>query len=333
MLASLAVSSALSEDSSSCYDGPVRARPELVSLDAIWQAAPHCAFTDLAFFRGRWLCAFREGAEHALCEGKVRVLASADGREWESAALVSLPGIDLRDPKLCAAPEGTDGGAIDLVFGASPIEDGRYTGRTTMACRSEDGREWSEPRRIVAEGDWLWRVEAVDGRSYGVSYRLPAKRRWTVHLMESPDGLDYSEICELKVPGLPSEATIRFRGDEAIALVRREKGEGRAWIGRSLPPYTDWSWSETAERLGGPNFIVLPDLSLLAAARIWRGKEPRVAILAMSDSSLAPILELPSGGDCGYPGMVLKDGELWLSYYSSHEGSARIYLARIALGR
>jgi hypothetical protein len=30
--------------------------------------------------------------------------------------------------------------------------------------------------------------------------------------------------------------------------------------------------------------------------------------------------------------MVLRGGELWLSYYSSHEGSARIYLARIGFG-
>jgi hypothetical protein len=328
MLASLLAASAKAEGPASSYTAPVRSRFELLSLSSIWKEAPHCAFTDLAYFRGLWLCAFREGAEHALCEGKVRVIASDDGKEWRSVALVSLKGTDLRDPKLCESP----GGELDLVFGASPIEDGRYVGRTTMACRTGNGLTWGAPRRIVAEGDWLWRVEAKEGRSYGISYRLPAKRRWTVHLMESPDGLEYRELGELKVPGLPSEATIRFRGDEAIALVRREKGEGRAWIGHSGPPYADWRWSETTERLGGPNFLVLPDGSLLAAARIWRGEEPRVALLEMGDASLAPVLELPSGGDCGYPGMVLRRGELWLSYYSSHEGSARIYLARIALG-
>jgi hypothetical protein len=46
---------------------------------------------------------------------------------------------------------------------------------------------------------------------------------------------------------------------------------------------------------------------------------------------LRPILELPSAGDCGYPGMVPHRGILWISYYSSHEGKARIYLARARL--
>jgi hypothetical protein len=43
------------------------------------------------------------------------------------------------------------------------------------------------------------------------------------------------------------------------------------------------------------------------------------------------VLVLPSGGDNSYPGMAWHDGTLWLSYYSSHEGKASIYLAEIAL--
>ena len=31
-------------------------------------------------------------------------------------------------------------------------------------------------------------------------------------------------------------------------------------------------------------------------------------------------LELPSGGDTSYAGLVFHDGMLWVSYYSSHEG-------------
>jgi hypothetical protein len=304
-------------------------RPELLSLDMIWEGGRHNAFTDLARFRGRWLCAFREAASHMLCPGRVRVLASADGEAWESAALLSLRGVDLRDPKLCAAP----GGRLELLMGASPIKGGRYAGRRTLAARSSDGLAWSAPRPVTPEGDWLWRVERSGGRSYGLSYRLPAKRRWTLHLMESAEGLEYRELAELGLPGLPSEATLRFRGREALALVRREADGGRAWIGRSAPPYGTWRWRETGERLGGPDFIVLPDRSMLAAARIWRGAKPIVALCAMSSSSLKPLLVLPSGGDCGYPGMVLHRGALWLSYYSSHEGRARIYLARIGLRR
>jgi hypothetical protein len=48
--------------------------------------------------------------------------------------------------------------------------------------------------------------------------------------------------------------------------------------------------------------------------------------------TLKQFLMLPSGGDTGYPGLVFHDGVLWVSYHSSHEGRARIYLARVKLG-
>ncbi len=40
-------------------------------------------------------------------------------------------------------------------------------------------------------------------------------------------------------------------------------------------------------------------------------------------------LQLPSGGDTSYAGMAWHDGLLWISYYSSHEGKANIYLAKV----
>ncbi len=300
---------------------------ELLSLSLLSGGARHSAFTDLVRYRGRWLCAFREGSSHMLCRGKVRVLSSDDGAVWETAALVSLRGYDLRDPKFARAP----GGGIDLVMGAALVVDGKPAGRHSVVARSADGVSWAPPVRIADEGDWVWRVERYRGTSYGITYRLPAKRRWTVHLLASADGLDWRELADLAVPGLPNEATIRFSGNRAIALVRRESGNGFAWIGESRPPYRKWSWKETSERVGGPNFILLPDGRPIAATRIWRDGKPSVAICAMTKSSLTPLLELPSGGDCGYPGMVFFRNRLWVSYYSSHEGKAKIYLAKVRI--
>jgi len=298
---------------------------ELLSLRPLWDQAPHSAFTDLTRHKGRWLCTFREGESHALTVGKVRVLASDDGETWTSVGLLAVDGIDLRDPKLCPGP----GGTLDLVMGASPIVDGQSVGRSTWMVRSADGLSWGAPSPVTPEGDWLWRVDRHRGTSYGVSYRLPRRRHWTVHLMASRDGLWYRDRAELAVGGLPNEATVRFRGNQAIALVRREARTRLAWIGTAEPPYRQWSWHRTRERVGGPNFLVLPDGTMVAATRIWRDKQPRVAVCTLTDKSLTPVIELPSGGDCGYPGMVWHRGVLWLSYYSSHEGSSRIYLARV----
>src|SRR5205085_7380324 len=44
-----------------------------------------------------------------------------------------------------------------------------------------------------------------------------------------------------------------------------------------------------------------------------------------------PVLTLPSGGDTSYAGLVWHEGLLWVSYYSSHEGKASIYLAKVRL--
>ncbi|HMT68306.1 MAG TPA: hypothetical protein PKE28_11980, partial [Bacteroidales bacterium] len=49
----------------------------------------------------------------------------------------------------------------------------------------------------------------------------------------------------------------------------------------------------------------------------------------VTDLGFNPVLILPGGGDCSYPGMVWHEDMLVVSYYSSHEGKSSIYIARI----
>ena len=56
-----------------------------------------------------------------------------------------------------------------------------------------------------------------------------------------------------------------------------------------------------------------------------------VCELDVTKGELNPLLDLPSGGDSSYPGLVWHDGQLWISYYSSHEAKTAIYLARVKL--
>jgi hypothetical protein len=300
----------------------------LVSLRRIWSRAPHNAFTDLVRFKSRWYCALRESKNHVGDLGRVRVITSADGTGWTSAALFSERDVDLRDPKLSVAP----GRRLMLLMGGSCYTKGKYTGRQPRVAFSLDGRVWSRPQSILSEGDWLWRVTWRAGQAYGVTYRIVDKNRWTVTLVTSADGVSYSEVCRLRVPGKPNEATVRFRRDgRAIALVRREGGSRNAWIGSSRPPYTAWQWKEAHHRVGGPNVLVLPGGDMWAAGRGWLPEGPRTVVARMDHGRYVPVLELPSGGDCSYPGLVWHRGHLWVSYYSSHEGKTSIYLARIRL--
>lgn len=310
-------------------DGPDHSPPpELVDVRKIWDGAPHNAFTDLIRFHDRWFCTFREADRHAGgSDGKIRVIASADGVTWESASLLEEQGIDLRDPKLSITPAGR----LMLLMGGSVYGGQTLLSRRPRVAFSDDGRNWTGSRRILNEGDWLWRVTWHEDRAYGVSYRDSGSR--TV-LYQSQDGIHYQPISEWKVPG-GNEATLRFLPDgRMVALVRREVGNQRGWIGVSPAPYTDWTWHEIGHRLGGPNFLQLPDGSLWAASRDHPpGGGTKTVIARMDLDHYQPLLTLPSGGDTSYPGLVWHDGVLWVSYDSSHEGRTSIYLARVKLSQ
>ena len=85
---------------------PVKA--ELLSVERIWDQAPHNAFTDLIRYSDKFYCAFREGTGHVEGLGKIRVLICEDGVSWQSTGLLEIAGMDLRDAHLAATPD--DGG-------------------------------------------------------------------------------------------------------------------------------------------------------------------------------------------------------------------------------
>lgn len=304
--------------------------PATVSVARIWDAGAHNAFTDLIRWRNRWYCTFREADAHVGGDGRIRVLASADGAAWASAAVIAEPGIDLRDPKLSITPDDR----LMMVAGGSVYEGKRYLGRQPRVTFSPDGGTWTAPQRILAEGDWLWRVTWQNGRAYGVTYssKPGAPGEMIVTLVSSIDGLKFEDVAALAVPDRPNETTLRFMPDgEMVALVRREAGNRHAWVGRSRAPYTAWTWRETPHSIGGPNFIRLPDGELWASGRNSAGA-PTTALGRLTlDGGYEPAITLPSGGDTSYAGMVWHEGVLWVSYYSSHEEKTAIYLARVGL--
>src|SRR5581483_1223456 len=142
------------------------AEPQIVSVTKIWDKGPHNAFTDLIRWRGQWYCTFREAEAHVGGDGKIRVLVSADGKDWSSSALVGESGIDLRDPKLSITPDDR----LMIVAGGSVYKGKTLLGRQPRVTFSADGKTWTPPQRVVNEGDWLWRVTWHDGKAYGVVY-------------------------------------------------------------------------------------------------------------------------------------------------------------------
>src|SRR5262249_61494256 len=125
---------------------PPKPEAKLIQVQKIWDQAPHNAFTDLIRFQDRWYCTFREGAGHASGAGAIRVLTSADGEKWESAALIESKDVDLRDPKLSATPDGR----LMMVGGAAePASRNPVRDHYSFVSFSNDRKDWGKPQRVL----------------------------------------------------------------------------------------------------------------------------------------------------------------------------------------
>jgi CubicO group peptidase (beta-lactamase class C family) len=308
---------------------PAGPPPELLGVRKIWDKAPHNAFTDLVRHKGEWLCVFREGTGHVSHDGTIRVIASKDGEAWTSAALLETPDPclpDLRDPKLSRTPDGR----LLLTAAAANRKEGEARHRT-FVWFSADGRTWGDATPVGDENVWLWRVTWYAGKAYGVGYGQEGPQR-IAHLYRSDDGRQFERfVPRLFETGGPSEATLRFLPDgSGLCLLRRDGSPNTAQLGTARPPYTEWTWRDLGVRVGGPDFLRLPDGRFLAVTRRYDGgMRTSLQWLDVENQALTERLRLPSGGDTSYAGLVWHEGVLWVSYYSSHEGKTSIYLARV----
>lgn len=308
-----------------------------ISVHQIWRGVQYSSFTDLIYYQNQFFCVFREGESHASPDGTIRVLRSVAGENWEPVAVLSCPGLDLRDAHLSEMPDGRlmmTGGAAHY----KPNESGRLTACDfqTFTAFSDNGIDWSQPRTVTDPGLWLWRLTWFRGTAYGIAYR-PEE---SIRLLATQDGLRYDSIGSALLDTMaPNEATIRFENDgRAYCLLRREgerTADGRytrvsALLGKSSPPYQEWQWQDTGLYLGGPNFIKIGNGAWVAGGRTRIGPARMTLLHLDVKSGVMKVLKhLPSGGDCSYPGMVWHNDMLWVSYYSTHEGQSAIYLAKL----
>lgn len=310
--------------SSSCAEAPLTV--ELVSVAKVWDAGKHNAFTDLLRHNQRWYCVFREGDGHVSANGTVRVLTSKDGEQWESLAQLSSADGDLRDPKICATPAGKL--MLSTVLWTPKDEAKKHQSRVYF---SDDGQTWDGPHEMGDQDFWLWRTSWHDGVAYNVGYGTNKQK--LVRLYSSKEGRDFTSLVDdLGVKNdQPNEATLAWdiSTGNALCLLRCEK-PAIAQLGTAAPPYKEWKWQPLDQMLGGPNLIRHESGAWLAAGRIYQPTaHTSVCWLDTENHKLVELAKLPSGGDTSYPGLAWHDGLLWMSYYSSHEGKASIYLAKL----
>jgi hypothetical protein len=300
----------------------------LVEVRKIWDRAPHNAFTDLIRFKGDWYCVFREGTAHVSPDGALRVITSKDGKDWVSAALLSQPNADLRDAKITLTP-----GHQLMLSGAGALHPPAPFKHQSLAWFSNDGRDWSDPVKIGEQNMWLWRVTWHGKAAYSIGYDTAGEE--FIRLYRSGNGREFDTLIpNLFDQGRPNETSLIFRPDEtALCLLRRDGNPVSGMLGTARPPYTEWRWKDLGVKIGGPHMLRLPDGRVVVAVRLYDGAvRTSLAWLDAEAGNLTECLKLPSGGDTSYAGLAWEEELLWVSYYSSHEGKASIYLAKVRLG-
>jgi hypothetical protein len=314
-----------------------------LSVTKIWAVKPHSAFTDLIFFKERLLVIFREANTHFGDDGTLRLIESLDqGLTFKTVALFEKKGWDLRDPKLCLTPQGK----LQIHFQAIKLtpKKKKYKESVSYTIFSEEARFFSKMKRISKKHEWPWRITWSEKEAYVASYTYtnPKNRKepWSLTLMKSQNGVDFTKITTWPFKDYPNETTLRvLENQKMVALVRVHEKKvppffSYNWIGTSSPPYNEWVWQKSSSHLGGPNFLVYQDKMIASGRLLYKtpyALQEKVALFQMTEKELKPLLLLPSSGDCSYPGLFLKENTLFVSYYSSHEHNTAIYLAKISL--
>ncbi|GAB3328179.1 sialidase family protein [Larkinella ripae] len=321
-------------------DGPF---PDYVSVTKIWDQPPHSAFTDLVRFNNAFYCTFREGFSHVdtTNSGKVRVLKSSDGKAWESVALLAIPKIDLRDPKLTITPDKklmvTMAGAV---FASVNNKNKVQRIAPMVSFSDKKGANFTAPQKstldpaISPSKDWIWRTTWHNGIGYAIDYQVVTDDNWVIYLLKTKDGIRYDKVSDLAVSGKPNESTIRFaKTGRMSVLIRRESEDQMGVMAESPAPYTDWTYHKMDIRLGGPNFLFLNDQKLVIGSRNYASPNKMALFLADRSGTITKTIPFPSSGDASYPGMVIHQNKLWISYYSTHDGKSAIYLAQVPLDK
>ncbi|MDO4950217.1 MAG: hypothetical protein Q4E55_08695 [Bacteroidales bacterium] len=311
-----------------------------------WDANKHCAFTSIIKFNGRYYLSFREADSHifdddGIARGGTRILVSDDGDNWTSVAHLLKDGYDLRDPKLSITPDGR----LMVIIGGSIYNPAtkHLDGCKPQVSFSSDGVNFTDPQPVeinskTANGkDWIWRVDWLDGVGYGVCYSVvDGDPRARISLLKTTDGIHYSDVANFNLPDFPNEATVRFLPDKRMLMMVREDANHpiEGYWGISNPPYTDWEFKKLGFQVGGPDFIVTDDNTVIAGTRSYfvPGSHKTVLMKGTIDGKFQEVCFLPSSGDTSYPGFLVEGDELWVSYYSTHATpKAAVYVAKMPL--
>ncbi len=348
----------------------------IIKVRKIYSDGRHNAFTDMEYWKGYYYIAFRNGNGHARpgpmdAQGNIIVIRSRDLKDWEARSIGTNG--DDRDPALLNMGE-----ELGLFFGsATPQDPGRqlYEAGSKSRCQTHaafttDGTTWSDPVPVYESGAWLWQVECFKDICYGTAYNSEG----TLKIARSTNGRNWKTVSTIPADKFKStEAGLWITDDDVMHIVDRASDNPvMALLAEAHPPYTDWKLTELNYTVHCPVIRPVDNDLWIAGKTITAQFPPSVEIpsepskekiesLARQDERLAktpqdwhaaiwrlkgsrldPIVVFPSRGDCGYPGLVIENNRVLMSYYSQHdidngpepepgECASEIYLAEVSI--
>jgi hypothetical protein len=224
-----------------------------------------------------------------------------------------------------------DGERLGLYFGSARLEprSARKRWIESHVCWTEDGARWTQPRRVGEPGWWLWHPSRFDDGWWCAAYgsglgEEPPEQR--VELLHSMDGERWTPRGKLLGDGIGNEAALVRCADRRMLAVVRGQGEETILLAAD-PPYETWRESRLGHWLHAPAAVWVGGTLVLAGRdRADRSGEKRYVtrLWTLRGERSEHLLDLPSGGDTSYCGLVALDRRrVLVSWYSQHEFLAR----------
>ena len=301
-------------------------------------------------------------------------------KKWEFCTEFVMDG-DARDPKFFPVQYKGKNIGLGLVFGVyyvrwsdkKSIANAKYDLLSHIA-HTRNGTAWSPPVQVYRPNYWLWSIrphpDPLKDMFFAAAYHFSAPTYGenelaayhTIHFLHSNSMVNwyggetiYADAEKYDI----SEPVLLIEKDLLRCLVRTEDG---VMLG-TLPKKGIWQWEELGCVIHSPAVLQIKDKWLIAGRsemiedsldkdkrydklakyKIQKYVKYHTDLWALEGNRVRHLLQLPSSGDCAYPGLVYdeKREELLVSYYSQHERDplprglprpADIFLARVKLG-
>ena len=340
------------------YPNPTLSDYRKVYSDAKNPLTKHNGFTDLTYFQGEFYVAFRSGAVHGFrgfLGGKTLVLRSADGITWTKDAELKVDGfMDTRDPKFLQVEDRLfvypvshafpKSGHVMEHYGFELISQGKWSEPFNCApCLLWRPKKWQD-KYVAAGYGWAEKDAAVkllsskDGYNWNViSNILPfetggnetelfVENNKLIAFSRAASDLDMlistyfpdEDRWETVSTGRIIHAPCVFKAKNRTFLIGRYCSQSDE---RFRELFDDWiTYCNYVQKPDEEGYETTAESAGVDIARIEEYHHGlRTGIFVLDGAKPRLVLELLSGGDSSYCGVVEYGAEYVISDYSMHE--------------